>query len=152
MKKLSLTIFTKTFITTLLGIFPHEIRKKRAFFTLGLGPIFGPKNAVGKSLPVDCCFSQLPLKNSTNLVSVQNRHSHLIRSKLFLSWHTWKIADLILLNNNQLSWKKIIFNMRIYQLLTFDALINYLLPDLKKNAISKTGEPSKILLHVSLFN
>jgi len=41
--------------------------------------------------------------------------------------------------------------MRIYQLLTFDALINYLLPDLKKNAISKTGEPSKILLHVSLF-
>jgi hypothetical protein len=32
----------------LLGIFPHEIEK--AFFTLGLGPIFGPKNAVGKSL------------------------------------------------------------------------------------------------------
>jgi hypothetical protein len=25
-------------ITTLLGIFPHEIVKKRAFFTLGLGP------------------------------------------------------------------------------------------------------------------
>jgi hypothetical protein len=38
------------FITTLLGIFPHEIWKKRAFFTLELGPIFCPKNAVGKSL------------------------------------------------------------------------------------------------------
>jgi len=33
-----------------LGISPHEIGKKRAFFTLGLGLIFGPKNAVGKSL------------------------------------------------------------------------------------------------------
>jgi hypothetical protein len=41
-------IFANNFITTLLGIFPHEIEK--AFFTLGLGPIFGPKNAVGKSL------------------------------------------------------------------------------------------------------
>jgi hypothetical protein len=42
--------------------------------------------------------------------------------------------------------------MRIYQLLTFDALINYLLPDLKNNAIVNTGDPSKILLHVNLFN
>jgi hypothetical protein len=33
--------FTNNFITTLLGIFPHEIGKKRAFFTWGLGPIFG---------------------------------------------------------------------------------------------------------------
>ena len=49
MKKFSLTIFTNNFITALLGIFPHEIGEKRAFFTLGLGPIFGPKNAVGKS-------------------------------------------------------------------------------------------------------
>jgi hypothetical protein len=31
-------IFTNNLITTLLGIFPHEIGKKRAFFTLGLGP------------------------------------------------------------------------------------------------------------------
>jgi hypothetical protein len=43
-------IFANNFITTLLGIFPHEIGKKRAFFTLGLGPIFGPKNAVRKLL------------------------------------------------------------------------------------------------------
>jgi hypothetical protein len=50
LKKLSLAIFTNNFITTLLGIFPHEIWKKRAFFTLELGPIFCPKNAVGKSL------------------------------------------------------------------------------------------------------
>ena len=42
--------FTNTFITTLLGIFHQEIGKKRAFFTLRLGPIFGPKNEVGKSL------------------------------------------------------------------------------------------------------
>ena len=42
--------FTNTFITTLLGIFHQEIVKKRAFFTLRLGPIFGPKNEVGKSL------------------------------------------------------------------------------------------------------
>jgi hypothetical protein len=35
-----------------LGIFLHEIGKKRAFFTLGLEPIFGPKNAVAKSLKV----------------------------------------------------------------------------------------------------
>jgi hypothetical protein len=35
-----------------LGIFLHEIEEKRAFFTLGLRPIFGPKNAVGKSLKV----------------------------------------------------------------------------------------------------
>jgi len=33
-----------------LGISPHEIGKKRAFFTLGLGPIIGPKYAVRKSL------------------------------------------------------------------------------------------------------
>jgi hypothetical protein len=33
-----------------LGIFPHEIEGKKNFFTLGLGPIFGLKNAVGKSL------------------------------------------------------------------------------------------------------
>jgi len=50
LKKLSLTIFTNNFITILLGISPHEIGKKKAFFTLGLGPIFDPKNAVGKSL------------------------------------------------------------------------------------------------------
>jgi hypothetical protein len=37
------------FITMLLGIFPHEIGKKRTFFTLGLGPILAPKT-VGKSL------------------------------------------------------------------------------------------------------
>jgi len=37
LKKLSLTIFTNNIITMLLGIFPHEIGKKRAFFTLGLG-------------------------------------------------------------------------------------------------------------------
>jgi hypothetical protein len=35
-----------------LGIFHHEIGKKGAFFTLELGPIFCPKNAVGKSLNV----------------------------------------------------------------------------------------------------
>jgi hypothetical protein len=29
-------IFTNNFVTTLLGIFPHEIGKKRAFFTWGL--------------------------------------------------------------------------------------------------------------------
>jgi hypothetical protein len=39
------------FITALLEISPHEIGKK-SFFTLGLVPIFGPKNAVGKSLQV----------------------------------------------------------------------------------------------------
>jgi hypothetical protein len=50
LKKLSLPIFTSNFITRQLGIFPPEIGKKRAFFTLGLGPIFGSKNAVGKSL------------------------------------------------------------------------------------------------------
>jgi hypothetical protein len=50
----------------LLGISPHEIeKKKRAFFTLGLGLIFGPKNAVGKSLDGDiksgrnCFISEL---------------------------------------------------------------------------------------------
>jgi hypothetical protein len=49
----------------LLGISPHEIGKKRAFFTLGLGLIFGPKNAVGKSLDGDiksgrnCFISEL---------------------------------------------------------------------------------------------
>jgi hypothetical protein len=44
-------IFTNNFITTLLGISSHEIgKKKEAFFTLGLGPNIGPKNAVGKSL------------------------------------------------------------------------------------------------------
>jgi hypothetical protein len=31
LKKLSLTIFTNNFITTLLGIFPHEIGKKEPF-------------------------------------------------------------------------------------------------------------------------
>jgi hypothetical protein len=45
LKKISLTIFTNNFITTLLGISPHEIGGKKTFFTLGLGP-----NAVGKSL------------------------------------------------------------------------------------------------------
>jgi hypothetical protein len=35
-----------------LGIFLHEIGKKRALFTLGLEPIFGPQNAVAKSLKV----------------------------------------------------------------------------------------------------
>jgi len=37
-------------MTTLLGISPHEIGEKRAFFTLGQGPKFGYKNAFGKSL------------------------------------------------------------------------------------------------------
>jgi hypothetical protein len=35
-------VFTNNFITTLLGILPHEIGGK-PFFTLGLGSIFGPK-------------------------------------------------------------------------------------------------------------
>ena len=35
-----------------MGIFFHEIGKKRTFFTLGLEPIFDPKNAVAKSLRV----------------------------------------------------------------------------------------------------
>jgi hypothetical protein len=43
-------MFVNNFITTLLGIFPHEIGRKKAFFTLGLGPIFDPKNAVRKPL------------------------------------------------------------------------------------------------------
>jgi hypothetical protein len=57
-KKVSLTIFTNNFITTLLGIFPHE----RYFFTLGLGPIIGPKNAVEKSL-----------NNSMTLITINTR-------------------------------------------------------------------------------
>jgi hypothetical protein len=42
LKKLLLTIFTNHFLTTLLGIFPHEIGKK-IVFSLELGPIFGSK-------------------------------------------------------------------------------------------------------------
>jgi hypothetical protein len=42
-------IFTNNFITTLLGISPMKLGKKK-FFPLGLVPIFSPKNAVGKSL------------------------------------------------------------------------------------------------------
>jgi hypothetical protein len=34
----------------LLGISPHEIGEKRAFYKLGLGPIFCLKNTIGKSL------------------------------------------------------------------------------------------------------
>jgi hypothetical protein len=44
-------MFTNNFII-LLGIFHHEIGKKGAIFTLELGPIFCPKNSVGKSLNV----------------------------------------------------------------------------------------------------
>jgi hypothetical protein len=38
-----------------------KMGKKRAFFTLELGPIFSPKNAVGKSLVPDIkCYLTMP--------------------------------------------------------------------------------------------
>jgi hypothetical protein len=44
----------------LLGIFPHE----RDFFTLGLGPIIGPKNAVEKSLNNSMIMTLITIKDN----------------------------------------------------------------------------------------
>jgi hypothetical protein len=43
LKRLSLTIFTNNFITTVLGISPHEIGKKITLFTLRLGADIRPQ-------------------------------------------------------------------------------------------------------------
>ena len=40
--------FSNNFITTLLGILPHEIGIKGDLFNLGLEPIFGPKKRCQK--------------------------------------------------------------------------------------------------------
>jgi hypothetical protein len=43
LEKLSLTIFMNNFITTLLGIFPHEIGKKKSLFHIGTGADIQPQ-------------------------------------------------------------------------------------------------------------
>jgi len=56
LKKLSLAIFANNFITTLLGIFPHEIGEKKSLFHIGTGTDIRPQKR-SRKIADQVCYS-----------------------------------------------------------------------------------------------